>query len=680
MDLCPCPCSCLFFSAGDVTPVEAVPITSMPEGECDLAPATHLWTTMKDGAVRLRMDPSGAGSLPPKTVHQMFVETVKSNGNLAALGVKEEGRWQTISYKEYYEKCRRAAKGFLKLGLERYHGVGILGFNSAEWVIADIGAIMAGGLAVGIYTTNSPDACRYVASNCEANIIVVENDKQLQKILQVWDQLPYLKAVVQYKDELKEKRPNLYSWKEFMELGKEIPDTQLDEVISSQKANQCCMLIYTSGTTGNPKGVMLSHDNLTWVAYAAGKMVKIGAGESIVSYLPLSHIAAQMLDVWTPIQYSNTTYFADPDALKGSLVVTLQEVRPTVFLGVPRVWEKMQEKMKAVSAKASVVKRKVASWAKGVGLQANYNIMNGSSSMPWGYTLANNLVFKKVQQGLGLDRCSCYTGAAPITKDTLEFFLSLNIPLYELYGMSESTGPHTTSMEGSFRIMSCGKEMIGCQSRIDKPDQDGNGEICFWGRHVFMGYLNMKEKTEEALDEEGWLHSGDVGKHDKDGFLYITGRIKELIITAGGENIPPVLIEDALKEQLPIISNAMLIGDKRKFLSVLLTLKCEMDEESGASLDELSSVAIQFCQQVGSSATRVSEIVNSRDQAIYKAIQEGIDKVNERATSNAQKIQKWTLLERDFTIVGGELGPTMKLKRPVVVKMYQDEIEKLYAV
>nr|XP_014345329.1 PREDICTED: long-chain-fatty-acid--CoA ligase ACSBG2-like [Latimeria chalumnae] len=523
MDLCPCPCSCLFFSAGDVTPVEAVPITSMPEGECDLAPATHLWTTMKDGAVRLRMDPSGAGSLPPKTVHQMFVETVKSNGNLAALGVKEEGRWQTISYKEYYEKCRRAAKGFLKLGLERYHGVGILGFNSAEWVIADIGAIMAGMTLQG------------------SARLPLEQQEMLMK--------------------------------------------------------------------------EASFLQLTWVAYAAGKMVKIGAGESIVSYLPLSHIAAQMLDVWTPIQYSNTTYFADPDALKGSLVVTLQEVRPTVFLGVPRVWEKMQEKMKAVSAKASVVKRKVASWAKGVGLQANYNIMNGSSSMPWGYTLANNLVFKKVQQGLGLDRCSCYTGAAPITKDTLEFFLSLNIPLYELYGMSESTGPHTTSMEGSFRIMS----------------------------NLFQLVI-------------------------------------ELIITAGGENIPPVLIEDALKEQLPIISNAMLIGDKRKFLSVLLTLKCEMDEESGASLDELSSVAIQFCQQVGSSATRVSEIVNSRDQAIYKAIQEGIDKVNERATSNAQKIQKWTLLERDFTIVGGELGPTMKLKRPVVVKMYQDEIEKLYAV
>ncbi|XP_048449271.1 long-chain-fatty-acid--CoA ligase ACSBG2-like, partial [Rhincodon typus] len=422
---------------------------------------------------------------------------------------------------------------------------------------------------------------------------------------------------------------------------------------------------------------------LTWTAYAAGNMVQLRPAtesqEAIVSYLPLSHIAAQMIDIWLSIMFGGTTYFAQPDALKGSLVTTMREVRPTAFMGVPRVWEKMQEKMKTVGAKSSTVRRKVASWAKDVGLKTNLNRMHGNNAVSLNFRVANELVFKKVRNALGLTRCTkCYTGAAPITKDTLEFFLSLNIPVYELYGMSESSGPHTISVPDAFRLSSCGKVMTGCRTKIFNPDDDGCGEICFWGRHVFMGYLHMDDKTPEAVDEDGWLHSGDLGKHDENGFLYITGRIKELIITAGGENIPPIPIEDAVKERLPIISNVMLIGDKRKFLSMLLTLKCNVNSDTGEPQDDLSEAAIQFCQRMGSKATKASEIIASKDVSIYSAIQECINHVNEKATSNAQRIQKWLLLEKDFSIPGGELGPTMKLKRPVVLKMYSDQIDDLY--
>ncbi|XP_069482870.1 long-chain-fatty-acid--CoA ligase ACSBG2-like isoform X2 [Ambystoma mexicanum] len=644
-----------------------------------LAPASSLCTTVRDGAVRLRIEPTGPAAEPPVTVHQMFKRTLKRYGDLPALAVKKDEVWEYITYSEYYQHCRTAAKGFLKLGLERFHGVGILGFNSPEWFIADIGAILAGGFAVGIYTTNSPEACQYVAENCNANILVVQNHRQLSKILQVQDQLPHLKAIIQYQDELRERRPNLYTWKEFIQLAADVPDSQLDSIIGSQKANQCCTLIYTSGTTGHPKGAMLSHDNLTWVVKRAGEMLGLGEQEVLVSYLPLSHIAAQVVDIWIPMYFGGTTYFADPDALKGSLVTTLREVRPTGFLGVPRVWEKIQEKMKALGAKSSIIQRKVASWAKGIGLQASYNLMNGVNSMPWGYTLANILVFRRVHAALGLDRCvRCYTGAAPITKDTLEYFMSLNIPVLELYGMSESTGPHTLSVHSAFRIMSTGKEIPGCKTLIYNPEEDGTGEICFWGRHVFMGYLNMEEKTKEALDEEGWLHSGDLGKQDEDGFLFITGRIKELIITAGGENVPPIPIEDAIKEELSIISNAMLIGDKMKFLSMLLTLKCTTDADTGEPQDELTPEALQFCQRLGSSAKRVSEVVCSKDSAVYKAIQEGVDRVNRRAASNAQRVQKWIILDKDFSVAGGELGPTMKLKRPTVSKMYKEVIDNFY--
>ncbi|XP_054458438.1 long-chain-fatty-acid--CoA ligase ACSBG2 [Anoplopoma fimbria] len=645
-----------------------------------------LWTSQGDAEVRLRMGDSGLAAETPLTTNQMFTSAVERYADYTALSWKEGEQQKSLNYREYYQTCRTAAKSFLKLGLERYHGVGILGFNSAEWFISDIAAILAGGFAVGIYTTNSSEACQYVAENSKANIIVVENQKQLQKILQVEDKLPHLKAIIQYKDALKEKRPNLYSWAEFMELGRDEPDAPLDAIISSQKPNQCCTLIYTSGTTGQPKGVMLSHDNITWTALSTCHHVGLtdatNSQEVVVSYLPLSHIAAQMIDIWVTMKVGGVTYFAQPDALKGSLVNTLKEVRPTAFMGVPRVWEKMQEKMKSVGAKSSTVRRKLAAWAKDVGLQTNLTKMNQSGAAgrtPLSYQIAKKFVFKKVRKALGLDRCSkCYTGAAPITKDTLEFFLSLDIPLYELYGMSESTGPHTISVAEAFKLTSCGKEIPGCKTKLHNPDEEGNGEICFWGRHVFMGYLNMPDKTEESVDAEGWLHSGDLGKHDQNGFLYITGRIKELIITAGGENIPPVPIEDAVKEAVPLISNAMLIGDKRKFLSMLLTIKCQVNLESGDPEDELTPEAIELCRKLGSNTTRVSEIAGGRDRVIHAAVQKGINKVNEEAASNAQRIQKWIILDHDFSLTGGELGPTMKLKRPVVVKMYKEQIENFY--
>ncbi|XP_051888967.1 long-chain-fatty-acid--CoA ligase ACSBG2-like [Pristis pectinata] len=646
-----------------------------------IAPATSLWTTEKSSAVKIRMEESGRGADSPLTVGQMFKLTVRNFGHHDALAFKLEDHWEKITYKQYYSLCRKAAKSFLKLGLQRFHGVGILGFNSPEWFIANVGAILAGGLSVGIYTTSSPEACMYVIQNSKANVVLVENDKQLQKILEVRHELPHLKAIVQYKNELEEQYPGLYTWKQFMELGSSISETELAEVINTQRANQCCTLIYTSGTTGTPKGAMLSHDNVTWTAYTAGKTVGVSSEiqERGVSFLPMSHIAAQMMDMWIPLRFGSTTYFAQPDALKNSLVETLKEVHPTAFLGVPRVWEKMEERLKEIGAKSSALKRKIVAWAKDKGLQASYNVMNGINSVPWGYTLANKLLFQKVHNALGLDQCTkCLTGAAPITKDTLEFFMSLHVPIYELYGMSESTGPHTISSAGSFRITSSGKEMDGCKTKIADPNEEGVGEICFWGRHVFMGYLNMEEQTKETVDEEGWMHTGDLGKFDEDGFLYITGRIKELIITAGGENIAPVPIEEAVKSRLPLISNAMLIGDKRKFLSMLLTLKCNVDNETGAPLDELAPATIDFCRKHGCAVTRMSEFVEKQDPMIEKAIQDAIDAVNKKATSNAQKIQKWIILARDFSGFGGELGPTLKVKRGVVARMYKEEIDAFY--
>ncbi|KTG40421.1 hypothetical protein cypCar_00011571 [Cyprinus carpio] len=446
-------------------------------------------------------------------------------------------------------------------------------------------------------------------------------------------------------------------WEEFMGLGLDVSDRELDEVIISQKANQCCVLIYTSGTTGSPKGVMLSHDNITWTAHHASRAGDMQPAEirheSLVSYLPLSHIAAQIYDLWTGIQWGEQVSFAQPDALKGSLVDTLREVTPTAHMGVPRVWEKIMEKIKEGISRCGYMKRKLVTWAMSVSLEANQRLTKDEEKS-FLFTLADSLVLHKLRAELGFSNCvKFFSGAAPIGSETLQFFLGLNIRF-------------------------CGKVVPGCQYKLVNIDADGIGEVCFWGRNVFMGFLNLEDKTKEALDEDGWLRSGDLGKVDEDGFLYITGRIKELIITAGGENVPPLPIEDAVKQELPIISNAMLIGDKRKFLSMLLTLKCTINPETTEPTDILSLEAVEFCQRHGSQSTNVSDIIGGKDKIVYQSIEEGIARANSKATSNAQRIQKWTLLGKDFSIVGGELGPTMKLRRPVVLHMYHGEIENFY--
>ncbi|CAK6951013.1 long-chain-fatty-acid--CoA ligase ACSBG1 isoform X2 [Scomber scombrus] len=646
-----------------------------------LAPAHSLWTPEAKGAVRLRIEE--ACPEEPITVHQMFKASVEKYGNIYALASKRNNKWEKITFLEYYNFCRRAAKSFIKLGLERFHGVAILGFNSAEWFFSAVGAIMAGGIMTGIYATNAPEACQYVASDSKANIIVVENQKQLDKILQIRDRLPQLKAIVQYSGPVQEKISNLYSWEEFMELGLDVSEKELDDIISSQKANQCCVLIYTSGTTGKPKGVMLSHDNITWTANHASRAGDMQPAdtkqESLVSYLPLSHIAAQIYDLWTGIHWGELVYFAQPDALKGSLITTLREVCPTSHMGVPRVWEKMMEKIKQAISECGYMKKKVVTWAMSVSLEANQKYMLKDDEKPFLFSLANNLVLQKLRAELGLACCQkFFSGAAPIGSETVQFFLGLNIRLYEAYGMSESTGPHFMSGPKAYKLPSCGKVVPGCQYKMADVDSEGTGEICFWGRNIFMGFLNMEDKTREALDEDGWVHSGDLGKIDEEGFLYITGRIKELIITAGGENVPPVPIEEAVKKELSIISNAMLIGDKRKFLSMLLTLKSSSNTETMEPTEELSLEAVEYCRNLGSQATKVSDIIEGKDKDVCCAIQEGIDRVNSASTSNAQRIQKWTILRKDFSVSGGELGPTMKLRRPVVLEMYHKVIESLY--
>eukprot|EP00069_Balaena_mysticetus_P021111 bmy_13472T0 len=596
-----------------------------------------LWTTQADGRVHLRIDPSCPQT--PYTVHRMFYEALDKYGDLSALGFKRQGMWEHISYNQYYLLARKAAKGFLKLGLERAHSVAILGFNSPEWFFSAVGTVFAGGIVTGIYTTSSPEACQYIAHDCRANIIVVDTQKQLEKILKIWKNLPHLKAVVIFQEPPLTKMANVYTMEEFMDLGNEVTEEALDTIINAQQPNQCCVLVYTSGTTGNPKGVMLSQDNITWTAHYGSQAGDIQPAEVqqevVVSYLPLSHIAAQIYDLWTGIQWGAQVCFAETDALKGSLVNTLREVEPTSHMGVPRVWEKIMERIQEVAAQSGFIRRKMLLWAMSVTLEQNLTCPS-SDLKPFTTRLADYLVLAKVRHALGFAKCQKnFYGGAPMTAETQHFFLGLNIRLYAGYGLSETSGPHFMSSPYNYRLYSSGKVVPGCRVKLVNEDAEGIGEICLWGRTIFMGYLNMEDKTCEAIDADGWLHTGDSGHLDADGFLYITGRLKEL----------------------PIISNAVLIGDQRKFLSMLLTLKCTLDPDTSDPTDNLTEQAVEFCQRVGSKATTVSEVVGKKDEAVYQAIEEGIQRVNMNAAARPYHIQKWAVLERDFSILGGELEP-----------------------
>lgn len=637
--------------------------------------------------VKLRIANDGIGSLEPLSVPDLLNRTVRDYPDHTALMFKNTQKvWQPVTYREYRDRVHKMAKVFIKLGLEPHYTVSVLAFNSPEWFISELAAIHAGGIITGVYTTNSAESVQHVLESSRSNIVVVDDAKQMEKIYSIKSKLPHLKAVIQttapYAPYVR-REDGYYRWSELEEMNTDDVEEEFKTRLANIAINQCCCLVYTSGTVGNPKGVMLSHDSLTWDSYTIGKRldgIQYGK-EVLVSFLPLSHIAAQMVDIFLTMQFACTIYFADKDAMKGTLVNTLQEAKPTRMLAVPRVYEKIQEKMLAVGAQSGTAKKMIVGWAKSVTLQHHTNAMEGKPTNSWQYRFVRNFLLSKVKDALGLSRCvTLVTAAAPMDPETKKYFMSLDLPIMEAFGMSETSGAHSLTMADNYNFNTIGKTLGGAETKIANPDERGHGEICMRGRHILMGYIGEEAKTKEALDEEGWLHSGDVGYIDEKEFVYITGRIKELLITAGGENIPPVHIENLVKNELMQVSNALLIGDRRKFLTMLVTLKTQMNLDTGEPRDELTSETIAWVKGLGLDYTKLSQIIAAGPcPKVLQAIQEGIDRANTKAISNAQKIQKFALLPTDFSMPGGELGPTLKVKRNVVLEKYKDIIEAFYA-
>ncbi len=553
---------------------------------------------------------------------------------------KVNGRWQPTTWKAYVDQIRTVARALIALGLPRGGKVAILGFNRPEWVIFDHAAMLAGGVPAGIYTTCSAEEVQYIVHHSEAHVVLVENADQLAKIKAKRAQMPLCRWIVTMRGATAT-GDDVLTWDDLCAKGETTSDAELDQRVDQIAEDQLATLIYTSGTTGPPKGVMLSHGNLAWTARALLDLAGKRDHDVLVSYLPLSHIAEQMCTIHNPATAGNCVYFVEsiekvPD--------TIKEAHPTVFFGVPRIWEKFHAALAHKIGETTGAKKVLVDWARGVCTKVNALRDRGEplpKALEVQYKLADRLVISKIKAAIGFDRVrDLMSGAAPIAPDVLAFFASIDLPIQEIYGQSEDCGPTSCNLKGRTRLGTVGPPLPGLEdTRAD------DGEILVRGPNVFLGYFKEPEATADAL-RDGWLCSGDLGAFDGDGYLSITGRKKEIIITAGGKNIAPKNIEAMIK-QSPLVGEAVVIGDRRKYLTALVTLE-------PAAADKVPA-----------------------DQ-VRSTIQAKIDEVNQ-SLARVEQIKRFTVLAQPFGIDSGELTPTMKLKRKVIAQKYASEIEAMYA-
>jgi len=584
------------------------------------------------------------------TVIDVLARTASAHGGRPAMRVKRDGAWRTTSWGEYRDQAFLAARGLMRLGHEPGQAVLIMGFNRPEWFLADVGVIAARGRPAGIYTTSTPEQCRFIAEHAGAPVAVLENQEYLARFRAIRDRLPALKAIVLMEGDADDE--GVYSWARLLELGREVPEGDLRRRIDAQKPDDVCTLIYTSGTTGEPKAVMLTHENLVWTAQAVIEAFGLGADDTFISYLALSHISEQMVSLHCPMGCGGTTWFAES---LDRLAANLREIRPHVFFAVPRLWEKIQAAMETAGARNSPLKKKLVAWARRKGLEGGRADQRGNPR-PLLYGLANKLVFSKVRQRLGFDRTRvCGSGAAALSTETQQFFLSLGIPIYNIYGLSETTAPATWNVPGAFREGTAGRPVPGTEVRLAE-----DGEVLIRGPQVFAGYYGNEAATREVLDPDGWFHTGDIGSFDADGFLTITDRKKELLVTSGGKNIAPAPIEAKL-QRIPAVAQAVVVGDGRNYVAALLTLDPERIADEAAA--------------AGSPARDVAAA--SRCPTFRAYLGKEVEQVNAELARH-ETIKRFTILPGELTVEGDELTPTLKLKRRVIARKHAAQIEELY--
>ena len=592
-----------------------------------------------------------------KTIIDYFDRNAERYGDQPAIHWKEDGEWTNLTWKGYRSAVHDAAAGLQSLGVGEGQFVAIMAGNRPEHVIADYAAIHAGATGVTIYSTLVANQIQYIAENCHATVAILEDLDFMKRWEEIRSELPDLRYVVLMSGaENYDTADWVLSWKELIARGKqrlmEDPES-VNRVADRMTPESLATLIYTSGTTGTPKGVMISHRNVVWTAECLRRAANIDLGPRMVSYLPLAHIAERLATHYLCTYMAGQVWFC-PNMT--GVLEYIQEARPTIFFGVPRVYEKFHSRLAARFEAAHGIQKRLLDLA----LASNRKRVDAEAEGRSGPMLAgvlDSVVLSKVRHGLGMDAVDlAITAAAPINSELITFFHTIGIPLFELYGMSETTGPATTNLPGANKTGSVGPALPGVE--VDLAE---DGEVLMRGGVITQGYYMLPEATEESFDSEGWLHSGDLGRLDDDGYLWIVGRKKEIIITAAGKNIAPAKLETALGNH-PIISKACIIGDNRKFLTVVIALDHEEAPAwAGARGLEYRDLA---------TFSQLPEVLAEVDKAVREA--------NEKVSS-VEQIKKWIVVPDEWTPDSGEVTPSLKLKRRVVVEKYADEIDALYA-
>lgn len=583
-------------------------------------------------------------------------------GDAVAMREKELGIWREISWAEYGANVRAAAHMLWELGVRPGDHVSILSGNCPEWLYADLAAQSIGARGVGIYQTNPPPDVAYILNDSGSVVVFCEDQEQFDKVYEVAADTPSVKHVVVFDPRgTREAGDDRWmAWQDFLAGGEQLASDhpewyrrQLDLLDEDEPA----MVVYTSGTTGHPKGAMLSARNVIEVSEQFNKAMGLSERDSVLSYLPLCHVAEKILSLFLPLTTGAVVHFGESIE---TVQADLREVSPSVFLGVPRIWEKMNASVVVKMKDSSFVKRRLYDYFSVKGREIAERDLKGGRSL-WDrvvWFVGDKLVFRPLQERLGLRNCKMpVSGAAPISADLLSWYHGLGVPVVEGYGMTESGGVSHINPPKAMKLGTVGKVLPLVECEVDD-----DGEILVRGPNVFRGYLNKPEATADSIDDEGWLHTGDVGVIDDDGYLTITGRKKEIIITSGGKNLSPEKIENTLKTS-PYVKEAVAIGDKRKFISALVQI--ELDSVG----DWASRRKIPYTSYADLAAKpEVIELIDSEIQQANELL------------ARVEQVRKFRIIPKELNQDDGELTATQKVRRRAVHAAFEALIDDIYGV
>lgn len=617
-----------------------------------------------------------------RTIGDMFLTRVQKSAERPVWQQKKAGTWQVTTWQNFYDMSAAVASALMAKGLQAGEKICIIGSTRPEWCVADIGGLLAGAVTVGAYPTSSPAQLAYVIDHSDSRFVIVEGAADVDKIWAIRNDIPKVERIYvwDYTSVPQDKLDQ--SW-----LGdwRELLDAQLDAAaITARQAqikpDDTALIVYTSGTTGPPKGAMISHKNVLSMLASAQQITPAAADDLGMSFLPMAHVAERVMAFYGRISLGTSTAYATSIA---HVLTEVVEVRPSIFGSVPRIFEKAYAKIMSGVAELPPGKQKIFRWAERVGRQMVADWQAGRSSslgLRLQYALADKLIFSKIRAAFGGRVRQFVTGAAPIAHDILTFFWAAGLPIYEVYGQTEATTMTHANRPGAIRLGSVGKPVANIEVKLAD-----DGEILVRGDLVFQGYYKNPQATAETISADGWLHTGDIGRVDADGFYYIIDRKKHIIITSGGKNLTPSNIENEIKTQDPLISQIHVHGDRRPYVSALVTIAPAEAIEyakkhnllpAGADPDAMVAALLQNPLAQPPGLAELLKTVSS-NSAVQNRIVAAVAKGNQNL-SNVERVKRIKILERDFSVEQDELTPTLKVKRKNVEQKYAAIFDQIY--